>query len=116
MAVILSLQSNALLCFKKEKESEILFTVLLRPRSLLIFCDDKYTDFYHGISESKSDLIEANCLNCNEFGQFIDRDNVRLSLTIRSTLVEKERIFSEEERDEIFRRKNWWVNSINEKY
>lgn len=63
-------------------------SVLLRPRSLLVFSDDMYVDYMHGIEPVLTDVIGENplCLNLAEagaaIGDEVQRAN-RISLTIR---------------------------------
>lgn len=70
---ILSLESPCLMTFKHKLESheigqhnsDDVFSILLQPRSVLIFKDDVYTRFMHGIENVRSDTIGASapCLN-----------------------------------------------------
>lgn len=70
---ILSLGSPCLMTFKKKLESHDIgsgdmsdvFSVLLQPRSLLVFADSVYSHFMHGIDCGMSDIIgkSAPCLN-----------------------------------------------------
>ncbi|CAN8274396.1 unnamed protein product [Cochlearia groenlandica] len=84
-----------------ERDNQGSFSVLLMPRSLLIFKDEAYSDFLHGISDSptqcyKQVVNEAEALalsannseNCNEDSRkdgdkFLHRDKTRVSLTCR---------------------------------
>ncbi|KAL1205303.1 Alkylated DNA repair -like protein ALKBH6 [Cardamine amara subsp. amara] len=73
------------------------FSVLMMPRSLLIFKDDTYSDFLHGISDSPTQCYnqvvnEAEALayseNSNEDSRkdsdkILHRDQTRVSLTYR---------------------------------
>jgi alkylated DNA repair protein alkB homolog 6 len=71
--VILSLESDCIMTFKPNlKSSEIgiksqsdVLSVYLERRSLLIFTDDLYTHFLHGIYENATPIIEeyAPCVN-----------------------------------------------------
>eukprot|EP01080_Neovahlkampfia_damariscottae_P010896 gene10896-3600_t len=119
-AAILSLKSKAIIHFKKDKKQEKSdASVILNERSLMIFTKDAYTEYFHGINSSKEDLIDENCLNHEivnkKVGQTILRDKERVSLTIRRTIKSKDRIYTNEEEDEIKRRKEWWLQGINDK-
>lgn len=115
IAVVLSLMTSSLIEFRREKKDETVYSVFLKPRSLLIFRGEKYSSWVHGIIDQKEDLIDSRCLNGKVVGESILRGDTRLSLTIRSAMKSKERIFTEEESKELERRQNWWLNSINEK-
>lgn len=94
---ILSLGSSCLMTFRKrlhasqigvEYEGD-LFSILLQPLSLLVFSDDIYSEYMHGIHDVESEVVGANgvaCLNKElagvSDGDVIERDD-RLSLTIR---------------------------------
>ena len=116
---ILSLESSCIMTFRKRLESSLigseyngdLFSVVLKPRSLLVFTDDVYTQYMHGIINNadydivgvKHDIVENNnnlydniensphflCLNQKdaniEVGDIIERSN-RISLTFRHKL------------------------------
>jgi alkylated DNA repair protein alkB family protein 6 len=113
-AVVLSLMAPAVIEFRSDRTSDTLHSILLEPRSLLIFRGDFYTNLVHGIRDLTKDVIATHCLN-SIVGTEIDRGDTRLSLTIRSALKVKDRMYTDEESSEIERRKNWWLNSINEK-
>lgn len=115
LAAVLSLKSSAMIEFRKERDSETLISCFLKPRSLLIFEQDKFTDVFHGIRDLEKDTIEKHCLNSKDVGQSFDRGQIRLSLTIRSAVHIKEKLYTEESKKELERRKIWWLNSINEK-
>lgn len=115
LAVVLSLQSSAMIEFRKERDSKTLISCYLKPRSLLIFEKEKYSEFFHGIRDLERDIIEEHCINCKDVGKSFERGQLRLSLTIRSAINIKEKIFTEESKKELERRKIWWFNSINEK-
>ena len=64
------------------------FSLLLKPRSLLILKDSLYTDFLHGIEEVTEDVIsEGRVLNAVSLGvkngERLER-GTRISLTIRN--------------------------------
>ena len=73
VVAILSLGSPCLMTFKKKLESHDIgngdmgdvFSVVLQPRSLLVFTDSVYSNFMHGIGCGTSDIVGASapCLN-----------------------------------------------------
>lgn len=101
--VILSLESECLITFRKNLEpcqigveyGGDLFSLLLQPRSLLVFCKDVYRDYMHGIAASQDmEVVGGNgvvCLNSHicgvEDGHEIIRAR-RTSLTIRKKFPE----------------------------
>ena len=122
---ILSLDSPCIMTFRKRLESSLigteyngdLFSVVLKPRSLLVFTDDIYTHYMHGIHSNvnydivgiKHEQIENNlhdvnvhvhnemtsnlpCVNQKEaqveVGDIIERSN-RISLTFRHITTSK---------------------------
>lgn len=84
----ISILSTVLITFKNEN-LENLFSVLLEPRSLIIFTEEVYQNYLHCILENKEfDLKqEDNILNLNhtnyKLGDIIHRDT-RISLTFRN--------------------------------
>ena len=134
-AAVLSMESSALINFYLEREegmpiesgsADILdhFSILLKPRSLVVFASDAYNHYTHEVKDSASELVHELVLNgAPEFGSQILRGDRRISLTLRHA---KERAvrdlddplknyLSEEDRKEIERRKSIWFNSISEK-
>ncbi|KAJ8045292.1 Alpha-ketoglutarate-dependent dioxygenase alkB-like 6 [Holothuria leucospilota] len=71
---------------QSENHSEPIFTLLLKPRSLLILKDSVYTSYLHGIAECVEDTVDDNVANLssteNKVGEVLTR-GVRISLTIR---------------------------------
>lgn len=73
VVAILSLGSPCLMTFKNKLESHDIgcgdagdvFSVVLQPRSLLVFTDSIYTHFMHGIDSGMSHIVGASapCLN-----------------------------------------------------
>jgi len=63
--------------------------VLLRERSVVVFTDQAYLDYMHGIAETTSDLVgqQAPCVNTSHAGamsgDLVQRPPVRISLTFR---------------------------------
>ncbi|KAH0901720.1 hypothetical protein HID58_041223 [Brassica napus] len=78
-----------------ERDDKHSFSVLMMPRSLLIFKDDAYSDYLHGISDSptqcyKQVINEAEALSFSENSsgedgdnKILHRDQTRVSLTCR---------------------------------
>ncbi|VVB12294.1 unnamed protein product [Arabis nemorensis] len=84
-----------------ERDNPHSFSVLMMPRSLLIFKDEAYSDFLHGISDSPTQcynkvvneaealaLSTTNSENSNEDSRkdndkILNRDQTRVSLTCR---------------------------------
>eukprot|EP00761_Pharyngomonas_kirbyi_P008542 gb/GECH01008554.1/.p1 GENE.gb/GECH01008554.1/~~gb/GECH01008554.1/.p1 ORF type:complete len:257 (+),score=51.07 gb/GECH01008554.1/:1-771(+) len=62
------------------------FSIYLKPRSLLVFSHDVYTEYLHGIEEKEIDQIDEQCMNLKlaqlKPGTNIKR-NRRVSLTVR---------------------------------
>eukprot|EP01118_Nematostelium_gracile_P008274 TRINITY_DN2741_c0_g1_i1.p1 TRINITY_DN2741_c0_g1~~TRINITY_DN2741_c0_g1_i1.p1 ORF type:complete len:156 (-),score=40.81 TRINITY_DN2741_c0_g1_i1:26-493(-) len=85
---ILSLESALIMdIYKKEESGHTLsFRILLEPRSLLVFKDQLYTDYLHGIAFSDRDVVDEKVVNLDstsyKIGDEIERKK-RLSLTIR---------------------------------
>lgn len=100
---VLSLGSSRVMTFKKRlSPNEIgsdndkeLFSICLKPRSLLVFQDLAYSDYMHGINADPNDDIiqDENCsvpcincdLSCSKPGDII-RKTLRTSLTIRTMI------------------------------
>ncbi|XP_061401458.1 alpha-ketoglutarate-dependent dioxygenase alkB homolog 6 [Musca vetustissima] len=68
---------------------EVLFKLILEPRSLLILKDDLYSDYLHSIDEVESDVLcdricnYENCETTYKMGDCLTR-GTRISLTIRN--------------------------------
>jgi alkylated DNA repair protein alkB family protein 6 len=123
-ALVLSLESPALIEFCKQKPERSVnvkseCSVLLESRSLLIFTDEAYTSYYHGIQDRDQDEITENCINCYTIGlksgDIISRGDKRVSLTIRCCVKVTDTKYNDHEREEMKRRAAWWIQSINEK-
>ncbi|KAL7741763.1 hypothetical protein ACLKA6_000372 [Drosophila palustris] len=69
---------------------EVLFKLLLEPRSLLILKDTLYSDYMHGINEINEDTLCDRicnydlCENTYKIGDHLVRRSPRISLTIRN--------------------------------
>ncbi|KAM9969770.1 hypothetical protein ACTFIR_001607 [Dictyostelium discoideum] len=86
MVCILSLNSTCLMDFYNNLKEEPFEKIFLRPRSLLIFTEDAYKNYFHGIKESYSDLITEDVMNKNLDGINLHKEfdrGIRVSLTIR---------------------------------
>ncbi len=70
----------------EDKVIEPLFSLVLQPRSLLVFKDDLYTHYLHSIAFRDTDLLDDKVINLElaglQKGIEIKREE-RLSLTIR---------------------------------
>ncbi|KAN0039136.1 hypothetical protein ACTA71_001330 [Dictyostelium dimigraforme] len=86
MVCILSLNSTCLMDFYKNLKEEPFQKIFLRPRSLLIFTEDAYKNYFHGIKESYSDIITEDVINKSLDGISLNKEfdrSIRVSLTIR---------------------------------
>ena len=117
VVAILSLSSPCLMTFRPRlcadeigvQDSGDLFSVCLRPRSLLVFKDNLYTDYMHGIATGVIEEAVGGSANGSHKGlasdeelQCVNRDlaavstgevlqrGVRTSLTIRHMLTRRE--------------------------
>ncbi|GAM20399.1 hypothetical protein SAMD00019534_035740 [Acytostelium subglobosum LB1] len=81
---ILSLGSTCLIDFYKQLNEDPVQSLLLQPRSLLIFTGEAYKTYFHGIKESFTDVITEKVVNRGSIaiGTELERE-VRVSLTIR---------------------------------
>ena len=62
-------------------------SIILQPRSLVVFKEDMYNCYLHGIKETKTDTITEKIINpekncCYRIGDVLER-KTRISLTIR---------------------------------
>eukprot|EP01083_Nonionella_stella_P043137 116425_1 len=91
---ILSLASSVRIDFfqslAESRVSNPCISLYLQPRSLLVFRDNLYTQYWHGISETFHDEIDEKIVNFHktnaESDDVLMRDGVRLSLTVRHAL------------------------------
>lgn len=81
---IITLSGSSLIYFKKDLRQPHQMSLFLRPRSLFIFDEDCYNEFYHGIEEQLYDHIDDRVINVEErqIGSTVER-TLRISLTIR---------------------------------
>lgn len=90
---VLSLCGPALIQFHADPKEPSILSLLLLPRSLLLFSASAYTDYWHIIPTQDTDVLDETCANLHllngEYiiGQSVPRsDDVRLSLTVRSVV------------------------------
>mmetsp|Transcript_8012 Transcript_8012/g.20547 ORF Transcript_8012/g.20547 Transcript_8012/m.20547 type:complete len:223 (+) Transcript_8012:297-965(+) len=93
VVAIVSLGSVAVLHFYEKEDDEStpearpVCSVLLEPRSLLVFMDDAYTGCLHGIASTESDRLDgiANLDKCSltRTAGYVPRSGERISLTCR---------------------------------
>lgn len=138
-AAILSFSNDALLEFRPNKApitsltDDIntpfhpeMYSVYLPSNSLFVFSDSAYHHYEHGIrSDMCNILINEHCLNAKvmniSVGDIISKKSKckRYSLTFRyvknvAKVLEEFGPCNEEERSEIKRRLNWWLQSITD--
>lgn len=131
----MSLESDALLEFSEPPpSSKVVASVVLRRNSLVVFEGDvAYKHWYHGISDclpgAKSPAtvkVPATVLNAKIAGcavgdaLLLHQSPRRLSLTLRQLArVDKHigpfDVLGPDVEAERWRRKGWWLRSINEK-
>eukprot|EP00743_Colponemidia_sp_Colp-15_P006275 GILK01006751.1.p2 GENE.GILK01006751.1~~GILK01006751.1.p2 ORF type:complete len:316 (-),score=19.71 GILK01006751.1:1189-2136(-) len=93
---ILSLQGDTMFQFwesvRDSRFGSPLLSLYVRRRSLLLFSEDAYTKFVHGLEEKESDIITESVANTEaakvEVGQELPR-HTRISFTIRIVLPPK---------------------------
>jgi alkylated DNA repair protein alkB homolog 6 len=65
-------------------------SLVLRPRSMLLFSGEYYKNQLHGIHETSSQIILPSCVNACKadaiIGDIIERQDTRISITIRQKL------------------------------
>lgn len=81
---IITLEGSSALSFKKTFQSPTeVQNVIVEPRSLLIFEEELYTSYLHGIDNKWDDIVNEQTVNYeNERGRIFPR-TLRVSLTIR---------------------------------
>jgi hypothetical protein len=143
VAAIISLESSAMIHFERgaapvsdgnASETNTFTTaspgpedagisVFLPASSLFVFKDKYYECCSHCVPARTSDVVSSSCINpaeCNvELNQEITRSPFRYSLTFRivksvATKLEEFGPSSGEMREEMARRKSWWLQSISE--
>ena len=80
VSIIISLQTTAILTFRRklgsheigEVDSKDIYSVVLEPRSLLVFSNDLYDNYLHGIdTETQGKVLEG--MRDNRIDQSIDK-------------------------------------------
>ena len=96
-------------------------TLLLEPRSILIFNKSAYKNYTHVIDSGRHDVIDDDCVNNAATGltrgQIVGRAKTRLSLTFRQVQKVMERAEGSSLLDlqERTRKERWFLSSISEK-
>jgi len=83
--VIITLEGSTCLSFKEAiSEKDSILNIILFPQSLLIFENDLYHSYLHGIENSWDDIKNEKTVNCEKdpIGKKYER-TTRVSLTIR---------------------------------
>lgn len=92
---ILSTGSSAVINFRRKLaeggfDIQPSASLLLQPRSLLIFCNDAYHKFSHGIDTAEEDFMGESIVNLGatglQLGDLVERKGERVSLTVRRVL------------------------------
>lgn len=92
------------------------------PRSLLVFSEEAYTDYFHGISESASNTLGPQTINLEALsslglGGEVERGERRLSFTVRRVKGVKDpddRLMTQDAMEEERRKERWWLSSRGE--
>uniref|UniRef100_A0A6B2LFU1 Fe2OG dioxygenase domain-containing protein n=1 Tax=Arcella intermedia TaxID=1963864 RepID=A0A6B2LFU1_9EUKA len=81
---IITLNGSAMLSFRKTLQDEIESEVLLEPCSLIIFQEEAYENYFHGIADTFVDTISEKTVNVPhlEKGLQVQR-TLRISITMR---------------------------------
>jgi len=118
---ILSLSGPAKIEFRENLKEDSKMSLILQPRSLMIFTDEAYTNHFHGIGECQQDVVTEDVANIEAakltLGEVVDRGSVRLSLTIRIVplVLDLDAIPATPVAEEENRRmESFWYNAINE--
>ena len=100
------------------------FSVYLPANSLIVFSNNAYERYDHGIAARIDDSIDSSCINADAcdltIPQTIPRSTRRFSLTFRrvklvAKVVDEEfGVCSADEQEEIDRRFHWWKKSISD--
>lgn len=72
---------------RKSFPERLRFSLIVKPRSLLILKDDLYTEYLHGIEEVGRDVIGERVANAGSLGLKVGESlqrQTRISLTIRN--------------------------------
>jgi len=100
-----------------------MISLFLEGRSLLIFSEQVYDNFFHRIVERNDDEIDNTIINRHligrKIGEVVPRSDSRLSLTMRTVIHVKPRDISlpesPEEKEEKLRRLAFFYRAISEK-
>jgi len=122
LVAILSTGSSAVMQFRREFSREVVMSLFLQPRSLLIFTDEAYTEFLHGIEESNCDVLDEKVVNRQQLGyqlgMEVPRDK-RISFTIRIVLKvldpDSEILHTDSALEDMRDKQGFWFRAINEK-
>jgi alkylated DNA repair protein alkB family protein 6 len=94
VVAILSLGSPAVMRFRRKADGAAAppaLSVVLPPRSLLVFADDAYRDCLHGIDAAAEEALDASVANAGAGGaapgEALRRSGERVSLTFRRVLA-----------------------------
>jgi hypothetical protein len=96
-------------------------SLLLRPRSVLVFSHDAYISCKHTIKSDHMDKIEASCVNRVaagvQLGQKVQRGQTRLSLTLRQVakVLDNKDDYTVAGSEEKARKEKWFLGSISER-
>ena len=141
---VVSMGAPALIEFEQERGdgggSRRRQSLMLMPRSLLLFSGAAYTGWTHAIATRRADVVDESCVNCAlagvRVGQRVERSGGgggggggeggggggdgggmarRVSLTVRRVVLPRvEEDFTEEGHEEARRRREWFQSSVNE--
>lgn len=119
--LILIWYATAVIEYILPQTEEIIGSLLLQPRSLLIFKGDAYLKYKHRIVSKSVDIIDRLIVNkeiCNVCeGDKVARGPIRMSLTIRSVknaVDEFDFLVTEAEREEYEHRERTFYRSVAE--
>jgi alkylated DNA repair protein alkB family protein 6 len=85
-SVVIPILLEEIQCSVRSPQTLTVIPILLEPRSLIVFTDDIYQEYMHGIQENEEFVVPNDVLNGIHVGETVKRD-LRISLTIR--LVKK---------------------------
>jgi len=83
--IILSIGGSTSMTFRDRlRESTMLQSLIIKPRSLLVFTKDAYDKFFHEIPLQLHDKVESHCVNASptDIGMTYPR-TTRISITMR---------------------------------
>ena len=103
-----------------DESKNVIASLLLEPRSLLVFKDDAYNCYKHQIQSKTEDNIDELILNKHLIsyptGSIVPRGNLRYSLTLRTVVkvLEDEILATTLEKEEYLRKESFFYRSITE--